>query len=77
MPEGGSYVVINHGNGYETVYAQLGAVLVEEGQQLAQGAVIARVGSTGYASKAHLHFEIRKEEVCKNPLSYFTGYSVE
>ncbi len=73
----GNYVVINHGNGYETIYAQLSIVFVEEGQQLLQGTLIARVGSTGFALEPHLHFEIRKDGTCTNPLSYFTGYSIQ
>ena len=73
----GNYVVINHGNGYETVYAQLSIVVVEEGQQLLQGTLIACVGSTGFALEPHLHFEIRKDGTCTNPLSYFTGYSIQ
>ena len=75
-PVYGNYVVVNHGNGYETIYAHMSIVLVEEGQQIGQGTVIGYVGSTGYATEAHLHFEIRKDEICENPLSYYTGYTI-
>lgn len=55
----GSYVVIRHANGTQTLYAHASAVLVGVGQYVNQGETIARVGSSGRSTGAHLHFEIR------------------
>ena len=70
----GNYLVMDHGNGYETLYAQLSVIFVVEGDQIDQGTMIAYVGASGYATEPHLHFEIRKNEECDNPLKYFSGY---
>lgn len=55
----GSYVVISHANGTQTLYAHLSNVDVYAGQQVVQGQVIGGVGSTGKSTGNHLHFEIR------------------
>lgn len=55
----GEYVVIQHSNGSQTLYAHASEVLVSPGQHVVQGQVIARVGNTGKSTGAHLHFEIR------------------
>ncbi len=55
----GSYVVINHSNGTQTLYAHLSNVTVSPGQYVSQGEVIGAIGSTGRSTGAHLHFEIR------------------
>lgn len=55
----GNYVVIQHDNGTQTLYAHASRVLVSSGQRVGQGAVIALVGATGKSTGAHLHFEIR------------------
>ena len=55
----GSYVVIRHANGTQTLYAHASAVLVGVGQYVNQGEAIARVGNSGRSTGAHLHFEIR------------------
>jgi murein DD-endopeptidase MepM/ murein hydrolase activator NlpD len=60
----GSYVVVQHGNGTQTLYAHASSVLVSQGQQVTQGQAIARVGATGRATGNHLHFEVRG---AKNP----------
>ena len=64
----GSYVVLSHGNGVFTVYGQLDFVCVDEGDIVNQGAVIGTVGSTGFSSGAHLHFEVRNGRSAVNPL---------
>jgi murein DD-endopeptidase MepM/ murein hydrolase activator NlpD len=55
----GQYVVLEHGNGYQTLYAHASQLYVRCGQQVARGAVIAGVGSIGKSTGPHLHFEIR------------------
>jgi LysM repeat protein len=55
----GNYIVIAHSNGTQTLYAHASKVLVTEGQQVAQGEVIGKVGRTGEATGVHVHFEIR------------------
>ncbi len=55
----GSYVVIQHGNGSQTLYAHMSKVATYDGAHVVQGQVIGYVGSTGKSTGAHLHFEIR------------------
>lgn len=55
----GSYAVIKHGNGTQTLYSHLQSVYVSVGTSLAQGQTIGTVGSTGRSTGPHLHFEIR------------------
>lgn len=54
----GNYVVINHNNGYYTIYAHMAYVTVVEGQTVSMGQVIGAMGQTGYATGTHLHFGI-------------------
>jgi murein DD-endopeptidase MepM/ murein hydrolase activator NlpD len=55
----GNYVVIEHDNGTETLYAHMSAVLVSSGDSVSQGDQIGKVGMTGEATGNHLHFEVR------------------
>lgn len=55
----GTYVVIKHGNGTQTLYGHLSSTLVSAGSRVSQGQVIGRMGSTGKSTGVHLHFEIR------------------
>lgn len=66
----GNYVMISHGGGVYTVYMHCSQLLVSEGQQVSQGAAIAKVGSTGYSTGAHLHFGIRAGGQYLNPSKY-------
>lgn len=66
----GMYVVIDHGNGYQSLYAHCSAIYVTVGQMVSQGEVVAAVGSTGWSTGPHLHFEIRKDGSRVDPLSY-------
>ena len=66
----GSYVVIRHDNGYETLYAHLSAIYVSQGQYVSQGEIIGAIGSTGYATGPHLHFEVRVGGATVDPLNY-------
>ena len=67
----GNYVVIDHGDGYETLYAHCQSLAVEEGQQVAQGETIAFVGSTGNSTGPHLHFEVQKNGELFDPAQIF------
>ena len=66
----GYYVIIEHANGYRTLYAHCSKVLVTKGQKVTQGQQIALAGSTGYSTGPHLHFEIRKNGVTVDPYPY-------
>jgi murein DD-endopeptidase MepM/ murein hydrolase activator NlpD len=55
----GKYIVINHPNGTQTVYAHLNTVEVSVGQSVGKGERIAGMGNTGNSTGPHLHFEIR------------------
>ena len=65
----GNRVVIDHGNGYRTLYAHLSAINVRVGQRVNTGDIIGRMGSTGRSTGTHLHFEVIRNGVYLNPLS--------
>lgn len=67
----GYMIKINHGNGYETLYAHCSKLKVSSGKKVAKGQVIAYVGSTGNSTGPHLHFEIRKNGSYKNPANFY------
>ncbi|MGB9859724.1 MAG: murein hydrolase activator EnvC family protein [Moorellaceae bacterium] len=67
----GNYIVIDHGGGLSSMYAHLSAILVREGQEVKRGQVIGRVGSTGWSTGPHLHFEIRLGGEPTDPLQYY------
>ena len=66
----GMYVIIDHGNGYETLYSHCSAILVREGATVRAGDVIAQIGNTGWSTGAHLHFELRKDGTPVDPMQY-------
>jgi len=66
----GNLVILRHSDGCVTVYAHTQKNLVQEGERVRRGQVIARVGQTGRASGPHLHFEVRKDNLARNPLRY-------
>jgi murein DD-endopeptidase MepM/ murein hydrolase activator NlpD len=63
----GNKIVINHQNGYRTVYAHLSSISVGVGQTVAKGSAIGVMGATGDATGVHLHFEVYKNGVLTNP----------
>lgn len=65
----GLFVVMEHGNGYQTVYAHGSSVFVERGQEVRRGEVIALSGSTGSSTAPHLHFEVLLDGLPLDPLS--------
>ena len=68
----GYYVKLDHGNGFETLYAHCSSICVTAGQEVSQGEVIGYVGSTGNSTGNHLHFEVRKNGQRVDALDYFT-----
>lgn len=67
----GEYIIIDHGNGLQTLYAHLSTRSVSVGQYVSQGQVIGTRGSTGNSTGPHLHFEIRSGNSYLNPNKYF------
>lgn len=65
----GNYIVIDHGNGYSTLYGHLSKVYKQSGM-VQQGELIGAVGNTGGSTGAHLHFEVLKNGVPQQPLNY-------
>lgn len=66
----GNRVIIDHGNGYQTLYGHMSRIVVGVGQSVSKGQVIGNVGSTGRSTGPHVHFEIRRGGGFENPLLY-------
>jgi septal ring factor EnvC (AmiA/AmiB activator) len=66
----GEMLILNHGDGYYTLYAHLSAATVSRGQDVAAGQVIGRVGDTGSLKGSILHFEVRKGRSALNPIAW-------
>jgi murein DD-endopeptidase MepM/ murein hydrolase activator NlpD len=66
----GYYVKIDHGSGYESLYAHMTHYVVKQGQVVVQGQIIGYMGSTGKSTGPHLHFSIYKNGESVNPMDY-------
>ena len=67
----GHHVVIDHGFGYQTLYAHMKNLIVREGQKVKRGEVIGYVGNTGASVGPHLHYEVIKNSVKINPVNFY------
>lgn len=71
----GNTVIIAHDGGYFTIYAHISAALVQNGETVSQGQQIAEVGTSGWSTGAHLHFEVRAGTQAVDPIA--TGLAIE
>ena len=69
----GNMVIIDHGGGISTLYAHGSEILVEVGQTVKRNQAVLKVGSTGYSTGPHAHFEVRINGVTTDPLPYITN----
>ena len=69
----GNYTCINHGQNIATCYGHQSAILVKVGQQVKRGQIIGLVGSTGYSTGPHLHFEVRIDGQVTDPMPWLIG----
>lgn len=67
----GNCIIINHGFGYQTLYAHLSKMDVRRGQKVTRGQVIGRVGNTGKSTAPHIHYEVHKGSKSIDPINYF------
>ncbi len=67
----GLFIVINHRNGYKTVYAHLDETIARKGEKVKRGELIGRVGNSGASFVPHLHYEVWKNDVVVDPVNYF------
>lgn len=73
----GNMVIVDHGGGVSTLYAHGSEILVEVGQTVTRGTPVLKVGSTGYSTGPHAHFEVRVNGEYLNPLEFITSYDSE
>lgn len=71
----GNCVIINHGNGISTLYGHGQAILTQVGKEVKKGDLIMEVGSTGNSTGPHLHFEVRINGTCVDPMPFLQGKS--
>lgn len=66
----GNYCIIDHGDGYWTLYGHSERMIVTQGQHVEKGTILGTVGSTGHSTGPHLHFEVRINNVAQNPSDF-------
>ncbi len=66
----GKHVIIDHANGYQTLYAHLARIETKSGKRVKRGQVIGKLGKTGRATRPHLHYEVRRNGKSVNPRPY-------
>ncbi|MEG2073753.1 MAG: peptidoglycan DD-metalloendopeptidase family protein, partial [Angelakisella sp.] len=66
----GRYMIVDHGGGYTTLYGHLSAITAHEGERVSKGEQIGKVGTTGWSTGPHLHFEVRINGKHTNPINY-------
>ena len=76
-PSYGNYVVLDHFHGFTTLYAHCSRLLVQEGDRVRRGQVIAKVGATGDVTGPHLHLELRMNGIFLNPAGGHWGFMIE
>ncbi len=67
----GNYIIVDHGGGIATLYGHCSKLLASAGQAVTRGEKIALVGSTGYSTGNHLHYEVRVNGVRKDAMTYY------
>ncbi|MCJ7804836.1 M23 family metallopeptidase [Patescibacteria group bacterium] len=65
----GNHIIVNHGSGFKSLYAHLGKIVVQLGQEVDKNTVLGTVGSTGWSTGSHLHFEVYDNDRTFNPLT--------
>jgi len=70
----GNHVVVDHGNGLKSLYAHLSKIEVKEGEVLEKDSIIGLIGSTGWSTGPHLHFQVWEDNKLVNPRAFFEGY---
>ena len=73
----GNVVIVQHAGGYATVYAHNEENLVDAGTQVHKGQVLAKVGRSGRTSGPNLHFEIRKDNIARNPIYFLPNQTAQ
>jgi murein DD-endopeptidase MepM/ murein hydrolase activator NlpD len=71
----GNYIIIDHGNGYQTLYAHMSGLAVGQGSSVSQGQTIGYLGATGRATGTHCHFEVFVNGSRTDPAGFFSGLS--
>jgi murein DD-endopeptidase MepM/ murein hydrolase activator NlpD len=75
----GNYIVVNHGNGYETKYGHMEKPIVKEGQIITRNQILGYMGRTGRTTGIHVHYEVWHGETAQNPINFVLSpeYAVE